>query len=219
MRWSAEDVRNGSIELGAQSHVQLAPKLVVSQVSECRSACEVSIGSEDFCRQGQTNINRRSKVTAEGQFVIGVCHGIVAKHYPVIPAKFTDMANVCLLSGHHSLRGLAIGHIDVIYCARTDECLQFNAVVPKHLRQSSLEHLVGGSVAAKIDFTVDLILAARKISNLGNIESTPLIYSIFLVILYQNIEFELCKSGGLFLPSWRRFYGAIISPDIEFTQL
>ena len=34
------------------------------------------------------------------------------------------------------------------------------------------------SVAAKIDFTVDSILAASKISNLGNIESTPLIFDI-----------------------------------------
>ena len=31
----------------------------------------------------------------------------------------------------------------------------------------------GGSVAAKIDFTAASILAAGKLSNLGNIESTP----------------------------------------------
>ncbi len=34
------------------------------------------------------------------------------------------------------------------------------------------------SVAAKIDFTVDSILAAGKLSNLGDIESTPLVFDI-----------------------------------------
>jgi hypothetical protein len=41
------------------------------------------------------------------------------------------------------------------------------------------------------------------------------LYSILLVILYQNIEFGLCNSGGPFLASWHRFYEEIISPDIK----
>jgi hypothetical protein len=67
------------------------------------------------------------------------------------------------------------------------------------------------SVAAKIEVTVTSILAAGKLSNLGDIESTPLIFDITGHFV-RDIEFWLRKSGGPFSPSWHRFYQEIISP-------
>ena len=45
-------------------------------------------------------------------------------------------------------------------------------------RHGSKSSRASRSVAAKIDFTAVSILAARNLSNLGDIESTPLIFDI-----------------------------------------
>jgi hypothetical protein len=60
--------------------------------------------------------------------------GIVTEHNPVIPAKYTDMADVSSIAGHNGLGGLATGIVNVIDCARMDISLQFNAMIPKVLR-------------------------------------------------------------------------------------
>ncbi len=52
------------------------------------------------------------------------------------------------------------------------------------------------SVAAKIDFTVDSIIAAGKLSNLGDIESTPIIFDItgHFVPEYQILALKIGRS-------------------------
>ena len=55
------------------------------------------------------------------------------------------MADISCTAGHNGFRGLTTGLVDVINCARTDVSFQFDAVVPKGLRRSSLEHFSRGS--------------------------------------------------------------------------
>jgi hypothetical protein len=70
----------------------------------------------------------------KGHFVVWKGRAIATEHNPVIPAKFTDMADISSVAGHNGLWGLTMGLIDVIYCARMNISFSFNAVVPKGLR-------------------------------------------------------------------------------------
>jgi hypothetical protein len=55
---------------------------------------------------------------------------------------------------------------------------------------------MGGSVAAKMEVTVTSILAAGKLSNLGDIESTPLIFDItgHFVLEYRILGMKIGSS-------------------------
>ena len=72
-----------------------------------------------------------------------------------------------------------------------------------HHQGRILPSLLSGSVAAKIEVTVTSILAAGKLSNLGDIESTPLIFDItgHFVPEYRILALKIDRSLFALLPS------------------
>ena len=104
-------------------------------------ACKSPVGLKDFCSEGRTDINHWSEVAVKGHFVVRETGGVVMKHDPVIPANFAEMADIGSVAGHDSFGGLAMGLVDVVDSAQMDVSFQFNAMVPKGLRGSGLEHL------------------------------------------------------------------------------
>ncbi len=63
--------RNGLIELASHVKVNRASKLLVSEVSQGRSAHELPIRLKDFGGQSQTNIRGRAEITAEDHLSSG----------------------------------------------------------------------------------------------------------------------------------------------------
>ena len=129
------------VKLGAEGTVDGTMSLFVRQVMEGGTASKSAIRFQDLGSQCHANVNGKSKVPAEGQFVIGEGRGVVTEHYLVIPTKLANVADVGRVTGHDSLWHFAIGHIDVIAGRGAHKCLQLNAVVPKGLGGSGLDHL------------------------------------------------------------------------------
>ena len=86
--------RDRLIELTSLVKVDGALELLVSEVSKGRSANELAIWLEDFGGQGRSNVRGRAEVAAQDQFVIRIKWDIIPVHYPIVPAKFSDMADV-----------------------------------------------------------------------------------------------------------------------------
>jgi hypothetical protein len=86
--------RDKLIELASLVKVDGALELLVSEVSKGRSANELAIWLEDFGGQGRSNVRGRAEVAAQDQFVIRIRRDIVPVHYPIVPTKFSDMADV-----------------------------------------------------------------------------------------------------------------------------
>ena len=86
-----------------------------------------------FAVRAEPTIGRWSKVAAKGHFIVRKGGCIVTKRDPVIPPKFTDMADGGSIAGHNGLGGLATGLVNVINCTRTDISFQFDAMVRKGL--------------------------------------------------------------------------------------
>jgi hypothetical protein len=61
-------------------------------------------------------------------------------HYPIKPTKLAYLANVGGLSGHYGFWDLPGSHIYAVGQARANHCHQFNAVVPKFLWGTGLNH-------------------------------------------------------------------------------
>ena len=68
---------------------------------------------------------------------------MVVVHYPIVPTKLTYPANVGGITGHNGLRHLSSGHIHAVGCARGDQRLQYNTVVPKLFGRTSPNHQPG----------------------------------------------------------------------------
>jgi hypothetical protein len=86
--------RDRLIELALLVKVNGALKLLIVEVSQGQSAHELAIRLEDFGSQSRSNVRGRAEVTAQDQFVIRVRRDIIPVHYPIIPTKFGNMANV-----------------------------------------------------------------------------------------------------------------------------
>ncbi len=82
------------IELALLVKVNGALKLLVSEVSEGRSAYKLAIRLKDFGGQSRSNVRGRAEITAQDQFFIRIRRDIIPVHYPIVPTKFGDMADV-----------------------------------------------------------------------------------------------------------------------------
>ena len=122
--------RNRLIELASLVKLNGAVKLFVGQVSEGQSAYELAIRLKDFGGQSRSNVRGRAEITAQDQFVIRIRRDTIPVHYPIVPTKFSNMADVSGCTGHDGLRHLARGHINVIACARAHKSFELEAVVP-----------------------------------------------------------------------------------------
>ena len=113
-------------------HVKMnrAVELLVGEVSQGRSAHELSSWLENFGGQSRTNVRGRAEIAAQDQFVIRIRRDVIPVHYPVVPTKFSNMADVSGGTGHDGLRHLACGHINVIARARAHKSFKLEAVVP-----------------------------------------------------------------------------------------
>ena len=81
------------IKLASFVKVNRALKLLVGEVSQGRSANKLAIWLEDFGGQSRPNIHGRAKIMAEDQSVIWIRRGIIPVHYPILPTKFSGMAD------------------------------------------------------------------------------------------------------------------------------
>ena len=86
--------RNGLIELASFVKVIKALKLLIGEVSQGRSTHKLAIRLKDFGGQSRSNIHGRAKTTAHDQSVIRISWDIIPVHYPIVPTKFSDMADV-----------------------------------------------------------------------------------------------------------------------------
>ena len=86
--------RDRLIELASLVKVDGALELLVSEVSDGQSANELAIRLKDFGGQGRSNVRGRAEITTQDQFVIRIRRDIVPVHYPIVPTKFSDMADV-----------------------------------------------------------------------------------------------------------------------------
>ena len=74
--------------------VKRALKLLVGEVSYGRSANELAIWLKDFGGQSRPNIRGRAEIMAKDQSVIWIRQDIIPVHYPILPTKFSGMADV-----------------------------------------------------------------------------------------------------------------------------
>ncbi len=86
--------RDRLIELASLVKVNGALKLLVSEVSEGRSAYKLAIRLKDFGGQSRSNVRGQAKITAQDQLVVRIRRDIIPVHYPIIPTKFSNMADV-----------------------------------------------------------------------------------------------------------------------------
>jgi hypothetical protein len=150
--------RDGLIELASFVKVDRALKLLVGEVLQGLSAHELSIQLKDFGGQSRANIRGRAEITAEDQFVIWIKQDIIPVHYPIIPTKFSNVADVSGRTGHDGLRHLAGGHINVIACARMHKSFELKAVVPQGFRGTRADHFVQGSLFNLVDAAFSSLL-------------------------------------------------------------
>ena len=122
--------RDRLIELASLVKVDGALELLVSEVSKGRSANELAIRLKDFGGQSRSNVRGRAEITAQDQFVIWIRRDVIPVHYPIVPTKFSNMADVSGGTGHDGLRHLARGHVNVIARARAHKSFKLEAVVP-----------------------------------------------------------------------------------------
>jgi hypothetical protein len=85
---------NRLIKLASFVEANRALKPLVGEVLQGRSAHELAIWLKDFGGQSRTNIRGRAEITAEDQFVIWIRRDIIPLHYPIVPTKFSDVADV-----------------------------------------------------------------------------------------------------------------------------
>ncbi len=82
------------IELASLVKVNRALKLLVGEVSQGPSAHELAIGLKDFGSQSRSYVRGRAEITAQDQFIVRIRRDIIPVHYPTIPTKFSNMADV-----------------------------------------------------------------------------------------------------------------------------
>ena len=99
-------------------HVNGASKLLVSQMSQCRPADILAINLQDLGGQHGTNVSCWPKISSEGQGIIQDGREVIPEHYPVVPAKLADVADVGGTASHDGLRDFSPCHIDLVAGAR-----------------------------------------------------------------------------------------------------
>jgi hypothetical protein len=108
--------------------VHRARTLIVVQVLR-QSVNNLSIELKNFGGQCQSNVSRRSKVASKYQLFIWECGDIIPEHHPIIPHKFTYVADVDSAAGQDCLWHFAVGHINVVTCVRADQSFKLDTVV------------------------------------------------------------------------------------------
>ena len=86
--------RDRLIKLMSLVKVNGALKLLVGEVSQGRSAHTLAIRLKDFGSQSRSNIHGRAEIMAQDQFIIRIRRDIIPVHYPIVPTKFSDTADV-----------------------------------------------------------------------------------------------------------------------------
>ena len=113
MAWLAKFRCNPFIKLLAKGLVSRRVDLLCGQVSYRRARGNVPIALKDVIGHGAANVNSRAEPTSQFKFMVRVRSRFVNKHYPIIPSKFTEIADVSAVSFHLGFRGLALEVISV----------------------------------------------------------------------------------------------------------
>jgi hypothetical protein len=82
------------IELVLLVKVKGALKILVGEVSQGQSAHKLAIRLKDFGSQSQSNVRGRAEIMAHDQLIVRIRRDVIPVHYPMVPTKFTAMADV-----------------------------------------------------------------------------------------------------------------------------